>query len=200
MSNQDMKNDDVETPAQQAKAEPIRRLRDIKAIKLLLKDNPRNAALFTLGINTNLMPNELLQLKVRDVVDLDFNESVDITDEKTGKVTRSVVINRISLLAIRGLLESDTFAPDDFLFKSQRGNSMIQSLHRLVTKWCDAVGLQGNFGSHTLRKTWGYHQNHTFGVEVSALARAFNHASQKQTREYLGLNEEEEVNLFLHEL
>lgn len=185
--------------AQQAKVEPIRRLRDIKAIKSLLKDNPRNSALFTLGINTNLMPTELLHIKVQQVRHLDFHEEIEIADEKTGK-SRKIPINRISVLAIRALLESDHYADDDFLFKSQRGNLIVPSLHRLVTKWCEAIGLEGNFGSHTLRETWGYLQHHSFGVEVSRLTKAFNHSTQKQTREYLCLEDPEEIDLFHNEI
>jgi len=36
------------------KVEPIRKMKDIKAIKKLLHDKPRDLCLFILGINTNL--------------------------------------------------------------------------------------------------------------------------------------------------
>ena len=36
------------------KVEPIREVRDIKAIKAMLANNPRNYALFVIGINTSL--------------------------------------------------------------------------------------------------------------------------------------------------
>ena len=36
------------------KVEPIKRLKDLKAIKKLLQDKPRDLCLFTIGINTNL--------------------------------------------------------------------------------------------------------------------------------------------------
>ena len=205
MQTQDMSenepSDTLQEPdaVQQTRVEPIRRLRDIKAIKVLIKDNPRNSALFTLGINTPLMPNELLHLKVHQVRNLKPGAPVTITDEKTGK-TKEIPINRISVLAIQALLETDTYADEDFLFKSQRGNLVVPSLHRLVTKWCKTVNLPGNFGSHTLRKTWGFHQNHSFGVEISRLMKIFNLSSQKQTREYLGIEEPDETDIFLHEL
>ncbi|MDL2286389.1 tyrosine-type recombinase/integrase [Desulfococcaceae bacterium OttesenSCG-928-F15] len=185
--------------AQQAKVEPIRRLKDIRAIKVLIKDNPRNSALFTLGINTPLMPNELLHLKVHQVKNLKPGEPITIQDEKSRK-KRIIPVNRISVLAIQALLDSDTFDNDDFLFKSQRGNLVVPSLHRLIDKWCNAIYLPGNFGSHTLRKTWGYHQHRSFGVEVSRLVKIFKHSTQKQTREYLGIEEPTEMDIFLNEL
>lgn len=184
---------------QQAKVEPIRRIKDIRAIKVLIKDNPRNLALFTLGINTPLMPNELLHLKVHQVKDLKPGDPITIQDEKSKK-EKIIPVNRISVLAIQGLLDSDTFDDNDFLFKSQRGNLVVPSLHRLVSKWCKAIYLPGNFGSHTLRKTWGFHQNHSFGVEVSRLVKIFKHSSQKQTREYLGIGEPTEMDFFQNEL
>ncbi|TWI77364.1 phage integrase family protein [Desulfobotulus alkaliphilus] len=185
--------------AQQAKVEPIRRLRDIKAIKVLIKDSPRNAALFTLGINTPLMPNELLHLRVHQVRNLKPGDPVTIIDDKNDKA-KTIPVNRISVLAIQALLETDSYEDEDFLFKSQRGNLVVPSLHRLVTKWCKSIGLPGNFGSHTLRKTWGFHQNHSYGVDISKLMKIFNHSSQKQTREYLCIEEPEETDIFLNEL
>ena len=34
----------------------------------------------------------------------------------------------------------------------------VSSVHRLVKSWCRDIGLKGNYGSHSLRKTFGYHQ------------------------------------------
>jgi hypothetical protein len=96
--------------------------------------------------------------------------------------------------------EGENYEDDDYLFKSQRGKLIVPSLHRLVNKWCDAVGLTGKYGSHTLRKTWGYHQYHTFGTDISKLVKVFNHSSQKQTKDYLCLDEEQNFNIYLHEL
>lgn len=180
------------------KVEPITKTRHIMEIKKLLVDNPRNSTLFTLGINTNLMPNELLHLRVSQVKDLKENSVLTINSES--EKPKSVTINRIAYRAIKGLLESENYEDDDHLFKSQRGNLIVPSLHRLINKWCDAIGLRGNYGSHTLRKTWGYHQYHTFGTDISKLVKAFNHTSQNQTRDYLCLDHKEEFDIFLHEL
>ena len=45
------------------KVRPIKQMKDIKAIKKLLTDNPRDLCLFTLGINTNLRASDLLNLR-----------------------------------------------------------------------------------------------------------------------------------------
>ena len=49
------------------KVEPIKALKDIKAIKKLLADRPRDLRLFTLGINTNLRASDLLNLQAGQV-------------------------------------------------------------------------------------------------------------------------------------
>lgn len=33
----------------------------------------------------------------------------------------------------------------------------IQRLHQLVNQWTQQAGIAGHYGSHTLRKTYGYH-------------------------------------------
>lgn len=190
--------DEVQGSSQ--KVEPIRRLKDLKAIKALIKDSPRNSTLFTLGINTNLTPSELVHIKVSQVRNLEIGDALRVTDEKTGK-SRDVFLNRTSVQAIRSLLDSCEFDDDDYLLKSQRGSLIVPSVHRLVAKWCTAINLKGNFGSHTLRKTWGYHQHFSFGVELPKLAQYFNHSSPKLTKEYLCITDEEkEKNIFMNEL
>jgi hypothetical protein len=66
----------------------------------------------------------------------------------------------------------------------------------MVKAWCKAIKLKGNYGSHTLRKTWGYHQRVTYQVDIPTLMVCFNHATQKQTLDYLCIQPEEITNVF----
>jgi len=45
------------------RVQPITNIKNLKAIKKLLADKPRDLALFTVGINTNLRASDLLQIK-----------------------------------------------------------------------------------------------------------------------------------------
>jgi hypothetical protein len=76
----------------------------------------------------------------------------------------------------------------------------VPSVHRLVKGWCRDINLKGNYGSHTLRKTWGYHQRVTFGVGLPELMVAFNHSTQRQTLDYLCVQPEEIKNIYQNEL
>jgi hypothetical protein len=63
-----------------------------------------------------------------------------------------------------------------------------------------AINLKGNYGSHSLRKTFGYHQRVTFGRGIPELMVVFNHSTQRQTLEYLCIQPEEVKSLYLNEL
>lgn len=182
------------------KVEPIKSLKDIKAIKKILSDNPRDLALFTIGINTNLRASDLLRLTAGMVRGLKPMDEIEIREKKTGKVRR-ISLNRAAIEAVQGLLASSPYQDKDFLFRSQRGDVLtVPSVHRLVKGWCKAINMRGNFGSHTLRKTWGYHQRVTFGMGLPELMVCFNHSTQRQTLEYLCIQPEEVKSVYANEL
>ena len=183
------------------KVEPIRSLKDIQFIRRMLQEKPRDLALFTLGINTNLRASDLLKLRVYQVQDIKGGESIEINEKKTGK-PRRLTLNRACVQAIRNLLERESYHPGEHLFKSQKSGEALKvsSVHNLVKAWCKAAKLKGNYGSHTLRKTWGYHQRVTYRVDIPTLMVCFNHATQKQTLDYLCIQPEEITNVFNNEL
>jgi integrase len=191
-ANEMVKGQNLNRPQQgdQIKVEPIRRKKDIDSIKKLIAGNARDSAQFTLGINTNLRASDLLRIRVCQVRDLKPGDSLDLKEKKTGKF-RMVTLNKACIQAIQRLFASRAYADDDLIFLGQRGPLTVPSVHRLVKNWCKALNLRGNFGSHSLRKTWGYHQRVTFGVDIPRLMVCFNHSTQRQTLEYLCIQPEE---------
>lgn len=179
------------------KVHPITEPRKIKAIKKLLADDLRNLTLFTLGINTNLRASDLRKIRVGDIRNRDEGDSFELKEMKTKK-SRRITLNKASVEAIQRLLAAALYHDDDYLFRSQRGNQAISvsSINRLVKRWCEDVGLKGNFGSHTLRKTWGYHQRQA-GTDIPTLMAMFNHSTQKQTLDYLCIQAEEIQDAYL---
>lgn len=182
------------------KVEPIRSLKDIKAIKKLLSDKPRDLALFTIGINTNLRASDLLGLKVGKVRGLKPMGEIEVKEKKTGK-SRRITLNKTCIEVIESLLASRAYQDDDYLFQSQRGDVLtVPSINRLVKEWCRVINLKGDYGSHTLRKTWGYHQRVTFGAGLPELMECFNHSTQKQTLDYLCIQPEEIRSVYANQL
>ena len=82
----------------------------------------------------------------------------------------------------------------------QRGGITAITTHGLVKQWCKAAHIRGNFGSHTLRKTWGYQQRVKFGVGLPELMVCFNHSSQKQTLDYLCVQPAEVKKIYENEI
>jgi len=182
------------------KVEPIRSLKDIKAIKKLLSDKPRDLALFTIGINTNLRASDLLGLKVNQVRGIKLMGEIEVREKKTGK-PRRLTFNKSCIEVIQGLLASKAYQDEDYLFQSQRGDVLtVPSVNRLVKEWCGAINLNGAYGSHTLRKTWGYHQRVTFGAGLPELMECFNHSTQRQTLGYLCIQPEEIRSVYANQL
>jgi integrase len=182
--------------------EPIRKRKDIKNIKKLLQDSPRNFCIFVLGINTNLRASDLLTIKVNQTKYLEPDEEITLKEKKTGK-KRRINLNRACIEAIQKQIMSKNFSDDDFLFMSNREDRKaltVSSLSSLVKQWCKDINLKGNYASHSLRKTWGYHQRITFDVGIPELMVCFNHTSQKQTLDYLCIQPEEIKSVYKNEL
>ncbi|MBW6486012.1 MAG: tyrosine-type recombinase/integrase [Syntrophobacterales bacterium] len=182
------------------KVEPIRELKDIKAIKKMLAGNPLYSAIFTVGINTNLRASDLLSITVGMVRGVKPMGEIELKEKKTGNVRR-ITLNKSCVDAIAELLKTRPNATDkDYLFIGKRGVLTVGTVNNLVKAWCAAINLKGNYGSHSLRKTWGYHQRVSFGVGLPELMTVFGHASQKQTLAYLCVQPEEIKNVYANEL
>jgi integrase len=181
------------------KVEPIKSKKHIQTIKKLLAGKPLDYALFSIGINTNLRASDLLRIKVRQVKDLKPNDEMVLNEKKTRK-ERRINLNKACIVAIQGLLASKGYADKDYLFTGQRGILTVPTVNAKVKAWCRAINLNGNYGSHTLRKTWGYHQRVSFGTDLPTLMECFNHSTQKQTLAYLCVQPEEIKNVYENEL
>jgi integrase len=181
------------------KVDPIRKLKDIDSIKKLISDNARDLTLFTIGINTNLRASDLLRIKVGQVRDLKPGDEIELKEKKTGKLRR-VTLNKACVQAIQRLLASRSYEDADPLFVGQRGPLTVPSVHRLVKGWCRDINLKGNYGSHTLRKTFGYHQRVTFGTDIPRLMVVFNHSTQRQTLDYLCIQADEIKDVYENQL
>jgi integrase len=181
------------------KVDPIKSTKHIQTIKKLLSDKPLDYALFVIGINTNLRASDLLRIKVGQVKDLKPNDEIAINEKKTKK-PRRITLNKAAISAIQGLLTSRQYKDEDYLFTGQRGVLTVPTVNQKVKSWCSAINLKGNYGSHSLRKTWGYHQRVTFGTDLPRLMVCFNHSTQRQTLDYLCIQPQEIRDVYENEL
>ncbi len=190
--------------------QPIKRSKDLKKIYVYLKEtNVRNFAIFVVGVNVLLRAGDLLSLRWSDVLEEDeetFKNKVVITEDKTDKA-REVRFNDDAINALKILKDSlKTFNIHDYIFQSRKINKYgekkldVKALHKIIKDTCKELGIKGNFGTHTLRKTGAYHiyinnikQNPTI---ISYLQKILNHSSQATTLRYIGIESEEIDDLF----
>ena len=85
--------------------------------------------------------------------------------------------------------------PKHFLFFNTKTKNYAVPIKRgqawkFITTICKQVGLRGNFGTHSLRKTWGYHARMQ-GVDLALIMHKLNHESVAYTKRYLGITDDE---------
>lgn len=165
---------------------PLKNKNDIERIKKVLEAKPRDLLLFIIGINTALRISDILPLRVRDITDT----HIEIVEKKTGKKKR-IKINAAIRDAVRDLVPKDA-EPNDWLFPSRKGDKPISRSQawRVLSKAAEDAGIRTPFGAHSLRKTFAYHA-YKSGVELPLLMRILNHASQRETLRYIGIESEE---------
>ena len=184
------------------KKEPIRELWAILAIKELLEDTPRDLLLFVLAINTNLRACDLLALLVGQVRGLVPGSVLLVRERKTGKL-REITINGAVANALVVWLTVHPYRDDDHaaLFLSRKGGAIkVATLNGMVKRWCAAVGLEGRYGCHSLRKTFGYQHRVAHGTDLPTLQIMYGHAHQRQTLAYLCIQPEEIKAAYMREI
>ncbi len=175
--------------------EPLRTPDEIEEMKLAIrrgnKGTPkrpklaaRDGLIFLIGINTGLRVNDLVRLKVRDVKDKTIFE---IREGKTHK-RREINIGMLQDEIQRFIADKQ---PDDYLFVSQKGSKAISTtqVYRILTDAADFLG-RDDIGTHTMRKTFGYHHYKQF-KDVAILQEIFNHAAPSITKRYIGIRQDE---------
>ncbi|MDA8354034.1 MAG: site-specific integrase [Firmicutes bacterium] len=176
--------------------QPIRDLKQIEEMKKkLLAQSARDHLLFVLGINSGLRISDILRLRIRDVMDhggrpRTFFRLIEsrTMKEKTFPFGENVR-NAINLYVEETGQWPDS---DEYLFKSRMGSRPIsrQRAHQILNQAARSVGIQDKIGTHTLRKTFGYHA-YKSGVDITWLKSIFNHSAPSVTLRYIGVTEEE---------
>jgi len=166
--------------------QPIRDRSQIEEMKNeLRKKGSRDYLLFYVGINTGLRISDILSLRVCDVKD---RSHIILTEQKTDKVKRFKINTELKQeldIYIR------TMEPDEFLFQSRKGSNISISrvqAYRILNTAAVKIGLS-EIGTHTLRKTFGYHFYQQF-KDVALLQELFNHSSPSVTLRYIGINQD----------
>lgn len=175
--------------------DPIRDIEKIIAIKEnLKKQSLRDFLLFVFGINTGIRVHDLLTIKIRDIWDgVKVREFLKIFDDKTNEM-KVHYINYQVKTALESYLASIEYREDDYLFKSKKNNLPIsrQQAYRIINQAAKEVGICDKIGTHTLRKTFGYHA-YRKGIAISILMAIYNHHTHAETLRYIGIDKKDEM-------
>lgn len=175
--------------------EPLRTAIEIEEMKLAIKRGnkgtpkrpelaARDGLIFLIGINTGLRVNDLVRLKIADVKNKDV---LTIREGKTYK-RRDINVGMLQAEIQRFIADKQ---PDDYLFASQKGSKAISTtqVYRILNDAADYLG-RDDIGTHTMRKTFGYHHYKQF-KDVAILQEIFNHAAPSITKRYIGIRQDE---------
>ena len=166
--------------------EPIRRKKDIEKVKkILAKQSQRDLVLFCFGINSGLRISDILKLNVADVKNKNF---IQIKEKKTGKYKKFPLNENLKKILSDYILNKEENLP---LFTTIFNNRMDRiTAYRIINKACKIAKIEGNIGTHTLRKTFGYFYFKKYN-NILMLQKIFNHSTPNVTLRYIGIEEDE---------
>lgn len=166
--------------------EPIRDLGTVLDIADYLKvRNKRDYVMFMFGIYSGLRISDILQFRVRDVRGKDF---ISQREKKTKKEKRFPINKELKVIIEDYISDKRDF---EFLFKSPgKPNQPItrQQAYNILSSAGKQFGLE-SIGTHTLRKTFGYHMYKQTG-DAALIMDIFNHCDIHYTLRYIGVNQD----------
>lgn len=175
-----------ETISMSYNVQPLRTQQEINDFLFCLRRNKnaeRDVFLFLIGINSGLRMSDIVKLKKKDVIS---SKSPRIVEQKTGK-TRILYLS-----SLQELIQDYTkdLKPEDYLFPSTKGGHLeVNTVYQMFQKVAALLD-RDDIGTHTLRKTFGYHY-YKKTKDVATLMEIFGHSSEKITKRYIGINEDE---------
>jgi len=178
--------------------EPIRDKSKIRQMYNYLNGkNPKYGLLFRFGVNTGLRISDILPLKVSDIFNSNwqFKAHLVLKEKKTGK-EKKILLNNVLRKSIQDYVKEEGLSMNSYLFYSQKGTHIgrIQA-YRILKEAADALGIE-NFGTHSLRKTWGYWTYKASRYNIGLIMDTFNHSSVGITLRYIGVSQDQKDELY----
>ena len=166
--------------------EPIRSKLQIRQVEeYLANKSKRNRLLFVLGTNSGLRVSDMLNLNVSN---LRNKTHIEIKEQKTSKFKKFPINDKLKKLIQEFIKNKDD---DEPLFLSQKQQRLDRSqVYGILNEACSAVGITVNIGTHSMRKSFGYHHYKQF-KDVAMLQMILNHSNPKITLRYIGIEQDE---------
>lgn len=179
----------------------VNAIKDMKKVNALLKylkgSSDRDYLLCKFQLNTGLRISDVVSIKVSDLMSAKrrFKEHLAVNEVKTSK-DKLVKINDELKDTIKEYVIKYDLKENDYLFKSKKfdehGNQRyitVTQAYRILKEAADSVGID-NFGTHSLRKTWGYFTYKASKHNIGLLMSMFNHSAPSITLRYIGIDQD----------
>lgn len=167
--------------------EPIRKKSDIEAMKKYLRQkDEKYYIMFITGINLGLRINEILKMTVDDVKG---RKSKKFRQSKTGKeiiVAYNSELVREYKHYCAGRAPGEALIPNQYNEYKPVTRDMAYKVLREAAEHCGV----DNVGTHSLRKTCGYHF-YKKTKDIATLQIWFNHSEPSTTLRYIGITSEQ---------
>lgn len=159
--------------------------------------------LIATGCYTALRINDLLPLRWSDVL---HRDQLEVTEGKTKKVRKIAINPNLAAIISRMYKKMEIGDNNQYLFINRFGTKPInvqyvnRKLKEIARKYKLNIPISGT-SSHLFRKTLGRHvwaTNDYSEKSLLLLGELFNHSSIKITKRYLGIKEQEIVDVYLN--
>ena len=156
------------------------------------------ALLFAVGIFTGLRISDILNFRWSELLN---QEILEINEKKTGKVRKIKLKNTLQDL-IKRLFIKNASIPSNYIITGK--NSLKPLSVQYLNKKLKQIKLDyrlkiKNISTHTFRKTFGRHvweMNNHSEKSLLLLSELFNHSSIAITKRYLGIKQEELLEIY----
>lgn len=165
--------------------EPIRDATTVQDIAdYLRRVHEKYYVMYEIGIYSGLRVSDILKLKIRDIRGKDC---IKVREKKTGK-EKLFPVNR----ELRPVLDQYCEGKQDYLYVVPSARAADKAVsreyaYRVMHDAGEAFGLD-NLGTHTMRKTFGYHF-YLQTKDIVLLMRILNHSDEKKTLRYIGIEQ-----------
>lgn len=190
---------------------PIKDKEDIEKMKQYFRDKidnvwyphqkkiaGRNLALVSFGFNVGLRMSDIVKLKWKDILysDNTFKEAVKIQEKKTKKF-KEFYLNDNAKNAIQNYINEFNIPIDleSYIFKSREGGHIeVRTVNKILQEAARSIGIKYPIGTHSIRKSWAYHQIITHQNDAYFMAHLMDlmgHSSLSSTLHYAGISKEQ---------
>ena len=137
-----------------------------------------------MGTNCGLRISDILAINVKDVKNKNY---IELIEKKTGKYKKFPLNAKLKPILKEFTKNRKENEP---LFTTKYNNRLERfAAYQIIKDACRQAGLEEHVGTHTMRKTFGYHYYQKY-KDVVMLQKIFNHSNPQITLRYIGIEQD----------